>query len=190
MGCAQVDCGPRQWRWHLLLTLSGFFFLAAGSRHAPEAPKEKNPKGNRSREGAPKARGQSPVVFVVLWFACRALSADTWSAHLDEWTHRMSSPFLSCDIRSFVHNSCADRLTDGFMFSSFAPLRRTDGWETKKTRCNRLLTKRESVWKQRNLGIEGDVVSCLYEFFSLAPQAQRRRTTTCGDISFLVPCGL
>ena len=57
------------------------------------------------------------------------------------------------------------RLTDGFMFSSFAPLRRTDGWETKKTRCNRLLTKRESVWKQRNLGIEGDVVSCLYEFF-------------------------
>ena len=31
--------------------------------------------------------------------------------------------------------------------------------------------KRESVWKQRNLGIEGDVVSCLYEFFSLAPQA-------------------
>ena len=35
---------------HLLLTLSGFFFLAAGSRHAPEAPKEKNPKGNRSRE--------------------------------------------------------------------------------------------------------------------------------------------
>jgi len=63
------------------------------------------------------------------------------------------------------------RLTDGFMFSSFAPLRRTDGWETKKTRCNRLLTKRESVWKQRNLGIEGDVVSCLYEFFSLAPQA-------------------
>ena len=25
--------------------------------------------------------------------------------------------------------------------------------------------KRESVWKQRNLGIVGDVVSCLYEFY-------------------------
>ena len=37
--------------------------------------------------------------------------------------------------------------------------------QTVVTRCNRLLTKRESVWKQRNLGIEGDVVSCLYEFF-------------------------
>ena len=57
-----------------------------------------------------------------------------------------------------LEGHCA-RGSDGFMFSS------TDGWETKKTRCNRLLTKRESVWKQRNLGIEGDVVSCLYEFF-------------------------
>jgi len=33
----------------------------------------------------------------------------------------------------------------------------------------------ESVWKQRNLGIEGDVVSCLYEFSPKGAKLKRIR---------------